>query len=61
MTANPAEGEARSRDLKRLRELTRPHLSHGALIQQALPHMTPDDFDEIIAILGPLREAGGAR
>jgi len=55
MTANPADGPARSRDLAWLRELTGPHLPHpGALIQQALPHMTPDDFAETIAILGRL-------
>jgi hypothetical protein len=52
--AKSADGDARSRDLERLRELTRPHLSRGALIQQALPHMTPDDFAETIAILGRL-------
>jgi hypothetical protein len=52
ITANPADDPARDRDLHRLRELTRPHLSHGPLIQQALPHMTPDDFAKAIAILG---------
>jgi len=55
MTATPDDpAPARSRDVARLRELTRPHLSHGALIQQALPHMNPDDFAETIAILGRL-------
>jgi hypothetical protein len=55
MTANPADDAARSRDLARLRELTEPHLPHPAApIQQALPHMTPDDFAETIAILGRL-------
>jgi len=54
MTAKSADGDARSRDLERLRELTRPHLSHGPLIQQTLPHMNPDDFNETIAILGRL-------
>ena len=48
MIANPY-----ARDLTRLRRLIRPHLPHpGALIQHALPHMTPDDFAETIAILG---------
>jgi hypothetical protein len=57
MTANPADDPARSRELARLRELTRPHLPHPAApIQQALPHMTADDFTETIAILGRLGE-----
>jgi hypothetical protein len=35
--------------------LTEPHLPHpDAPIQQTLPHMTPDDFTERIAILGRL-------
>lgn len=55
MTTSPPDDPARSRDLARLRELTGPHLPHpGALIQQALPHMTPNDFNETIAILGRL-------
>ena len=55
MTTSPPDDPARSRDLARLRELTGPRLPHpGALIQQTLPHMTPDDFNETIAILGRL-------
>jgi hypothetical protein len=54
MTASPSDDPACSRDPARLRELTRPHRAHGALIQQALPHMDPDDFAETIAILGRL-------
>lgn len=51
MTANPGHDPARSRDLARLRELTRPHRHYGPLIQQVLPHMTPGDFEETLAIL----------
>ena len=48
---------AYARDLARLRDLTGPHLPHPvAPIQQALPHMTPDDFAETIAILERLGE-----
>ena len=55
MTANRADDPVRARDLARLRELTGPHLPHPAApIQQALPHMTPDDRAETIAILGRL-------
>lgn len=55
MTESPADGPARARDLARLHELTEPHLPHSsAPIQQALPHITPDDFTETIAILGRL-------
>jgi hypothetical protein len=57
MTANPAGDTARSRDLARLRDLTSPHLPHpGAPIQQALPHMTPDDRAETLAILSRLSD-----
>ena len=53
MTANPTDDPGRSRDLARLRELTRPYLPHpGALIQQALPHMTLAGRAEVIGILG---------
>jgi hypothetical protein len=52
MTANSADDPARSRDLARLRELTRPHPPHPAVpIQQALPRMTAVDFAETIAVL----------
>jgi hypothetical protein len=52
MTANPADDPDRSRDLTRLRDLTSPHLPQPAApIQQALPHITPDDRAETIAIL----------
>jgi len=57
MTASRADDPARAHDLARLRELTEPHLPHpGAPIQRALPHMTPDDFAETIAILGRIGE-----
>jgi len=57
MAANPADDPARTRDLVRLRELTGPHLPHPtAPIQQALPHMSPEDRAETIAILGRLDE-----
>jgi len=51
MAASPSDDPDRSCDLARIRELARPHRTHGALIQQVLPHMTPDDFNETIAIL----------
>ena len=51
MAASPSDDPDRSCDLARIRELARPHRIHGALIQQVLPHMTPDDFNETIAIL----------
>ena len=35
-----------------------PPAGPGAMIQQALPHMTPDDFAETIAILGLLGDPG---
>jgi len=55
MTENPADDPARTGDLERLRELTEPHLAHpSAPIQQALPHMSPDDRTETISILGRL-------
>ncbi len=55
MTAKSADGDARSRDLERLRDLTRPHLPHPSVpIQQALVHMNTDDRAEVIAILGRL-------
>jgi len=55
VTANPVGDLARSRDLARLRELTGPHLPRpGAMIQQALPHMAPDDRAEVVAILSRL-------
>jgi hypothetical protein len=56
MTATPAGDRlARSRDLARLRDLTSPYLPHPrAPIQQALPHMTPDERAETIAILDRL-------
>jgi hypothetical protein len=59
MSANLPRDPARSRDLARLRDLIRPHLPHsGAPIQQALPHMTPDDRAETIAILGRIGDPG---
>jgi len=55
MTANPADGPARSRDLARLRDLTSRHLPYPAApIGPALAHMTPDDRAEVVAILGRL-------
>lgn len=52
MTANPS-GDACSRDLARLRELTGPHLPHPAApIQQALVAMNAEDRAESVAILG---------
>jgi hypothetical protein len=55
MTENPVDDPARARDLARLRELTETHLAHpSAPTQQALPHMTPKDRAETIAILGRL-------
>jgi len=58
MTASPADDPARSRDLSRLRDLTRPHLPHpSAPIQQALAHMNTDDRTEVIAILGRLGDS----
>lgn len=51
MTANPAEGDTRSRDLARLRELTRPHRHHDGLMQQALVHINAADRIEAIDIL----------
>jgi len=61
MTASPAADPARTRDLAQLRELTGPHLPRpGAPIQQALPHMTQDDFAETIANLGRLGDPDGS-
>ena len=57
MTSNPGDDPVRSRDLARLRELTRPHLPYSAApIGPALAHMTADDRAEVIAILGRLGE-----
>lgn len=61
MTANPGgdQDAARLADLQRLRELIKPHLPYPqAPIQQALPHMTPDDRAETLAILGRLGDIG---
>jgi hypothetical protein len=60
MIVNPYAGpDAYARDLVRFRELTKPHMPHpGALIQQALVRMTPDDRAETIAILGRLGDPG---
>jgi hypothetical protein len=53
MTAKSADGDARSRDLARLRELTSPHLPYpGAPIQQALVRMNAADRTEAVDILG---------
>jgi hypothetical protein len=63
-TANPAVGDARSRDLARLRELVRPHRHHGTLIQQALVHMNAADPIEtvnILARIGDPREGRDGR
>ena len=55
MATNRADDSTRLRDLARLDELTRLHLPYpNAPIQQALPHMTPNEFAETIAILGRL-------
>lgn len=55
MTANPADDQAHSRVLARLRELTGPYLPHpGAPISLAIAHMNAEDQAEALAILGRL-------
>jgi len=55
LTANPADDQAHSRDLARLRELTGPHLPHPvAPIGPPIAHMNAEDQAEALAILGRL-------